>query len=130
VFAYHNHAFDFALENGKPGLDVLYESSDPQAVQAQIDTYWVAYGGSDPAAYIRKLRGRVPLVHLKDGTLGGDKPVFLEPGEGELDWSNILAACEESGVEFGAIELDVCPRDPFVSARACVEFFRHAGLKD
>lgn len=128
VLSYHNHAFEFALENGRPGLEVLYDAAAPDFVKAQIDTYWVAFGGKDPAETIRNLAGRVPTVHLKDGKVGGDQPVFLEAGEGDLDWDGILAACAESGVEFGAIEIDVCPRDPQESARACVEFFQARGI--
>ncbi len=130
VFCYHNHAFEFAPKNGKPGLDVLYETADPSLLKAQIDTYWVAYGGGDPAAYIRKLKGRVPLVHLKDGELGRGEPHFLEAGQGQLDWDDILQACQSSAVEFGAIELDVCPREPLESARASVEFFRAHGVME
>ena len=130
AFAYHNHAFEFPLENGKPGLDVLYETADPALLQAQIDTYWVAYGGGDPAAYIRKLSGRVPLVHFKDGETGRGEPYFLEAGQGELDWDDILAACKTSTVDFGAIELDFCPRDSMESARMCVDFFRARGITE
>jgi len=130
VFAYHNHAFEFAPENGKPGLDVLYETADPDLVKAQIDTYWVAYGGCDPAACIRKYSGRIPIVHLKDGTLGGAEPHFLEVGQGQLDWDDILAACQEAGVEYGAVEQDTCTRDSMESARMSVDFLRGKGLHE
>ncbi len=73
-FAYHNHAFEFRLQDGKPGLDILYANSDPKLLEAQLDTYWVAFGNADPAAYIRNLKGRVTHVHLKDGNLGGEEP--------------------------------------------------------
>ena len=128
VFGYHNHAFEFKPQNGKPGLDVFYETADPRLIQAEIDTYWVAYGGADPAQYIKKLKGRVPQVHLKDGKLGG-KPLYLEAGEGELDWDGILAACYDAGVEFAAIELDTCPRDCLESVRMSAEFFQARGLR-
>jgi len=128
-FAYHNHAFEFRPENGKPGLDILYETSDPALVGAQIDTYWVAYGGGDPAAYLRKLKGRVKHCHLKDGKLGGPQPHFLEVGQGDLDWDDILAACRETGVEFGAIEQDTCERDSLESLRMSVDFLRSKGME-
>ena len=128
-FAYHNHAFEFQLEDGRPGLDVLYEKSDPSLVGAQIDTYWVAYGGGDPAAYLRKLKGRVKHIHLKDGKLGGAEPRFLEVGQGDLDWDDILAACQESGVEFGAIEQDTCDRDTLESLKMSVDYLRAKGVK-
>ena len=130
VLAYHNHNFEFALENGKPGLDVLYESADPALLKAQIDAYWVLYGGSDPAAYIRKLKGRVPLVHLKDGKKGGEHPHFLEVGQGDVNWDDVLAACKECDVDFGAIEQDSSDRDSMESARMSVEFLRARGITE
>ncbi len=128
-FGYHNHDFELAMENGKPGLQVLFEAADPELVYAQIDTYWVYYGGQDPAAFVRGLAGRVPQVHLKDGH-DGDIPRDAEPGSGALDWDSILAACNESEVEMGAIEYDDAPRDPLESVRASVEFFRAKGIED
>jgi sugar phosphate isomerase/epimerase len=109
TFAYHNHNFEFKLENGKPGLDVFYETADPKLIAAQIDTYWVAYGGGDPAAYIRKLKGRLPQIHCKDGKLG---------------------AARESNVEVASIELDVCPRPPIESVKMSVEFLRSRGVSE
>jgi sugar phosphate isomerase/epimerase len=130
VLAYHNHNFEFALENGKPGLDVLYEAADPALLKAQIDAYWVLYGGGDPASYIRKLKGRVPLVHLKDGKKGGPNAHFLEVGQGDVDWDDVLAACKESEVDFGAIEQDSSERDSMESARMSVEFLRARGISE
>lgn len=126
-FAYHNHDFEFADAGGKPGLDVLYETSDPALIKAQLDTYWVFRGSQDPASYIRKWGSRVVQVHLKDGG-EGPEPTDRIAGTGDLEWDSILAACEEAGVEFGAIEMDNPPDDPFESVRRCVEFFHTRGV--
>ena len=127
-FCYHNHNFEFKLENGRPGLDIFYEAADPSLVQAQIDTYWVAYGGGDPATYIKKLKGRIPQVHFKDGKLGGPDAYFMEVGYGELKWDGIIEACKESNVEIASIELDVCPHEPIESVRMSVEYLRSKGI--
>ncbi|MCX7800619.1 MAG: sugar phosphate isomerase/epimerase [Fimbriimonadales bacterium] len=127
-FAYHNHNFEFELQNGKPGLEVFYESADPELVLAQIDVYWVAYAGYDPADLIRRLKGRVPLVHLKDGRLGTGKPEFLEAGKGDVNLPAVLKACAEAGAEYGTIELDVCPQDPIESVRESFQNLRRMGL--
>jgi sugar phosphate isomerase/epimerase len=127
---YHNHAFEFEnKQDGKYGLDVFYETADPSLVYAQIDTYWVAYGGADPAEYIRKLKGRVLQVHFKDGPLGQGKPSYVPVGQGDLDWDDILAACHEAGVEAGAIELDESPGEPLDAVRESAEFLVEKGLK-
>ncbi|MBX3120061.1 MAG: sugar phosphate isomerase/epimerase [Fimbriimonadaceae bacterium] len=126
---YHNHAFEFALEGGRPGLDVFYEAANPEYVKAQIDVYWVLDGGQNPAEYVRKLKGRVPSVHLKDGD-GKQPPTYLEAGRGVVDWDSVLAACTEAGVEFGSIELDTCIRPGLEMVRESVEFFRSKGVSE
>lgn len=127
-FAYHNHNFEFEMEGGKPGLQVFYETADPGLVLAQIDVYWVAFAGHDPAAFIRSLKGRVPLIHLKDGKLGGDKAVFLEAGTGDVDMPAVLEACEAVNAEYGTIELDVCPKDSLESVRESYANLKKLGL--
>ncbi|HKA48960.1 MAG TPA: sugar phosphate isomerase/epimerase [Candidatus Dormibacteraeota bacterium] len=113
--SYHNHSFELERFGAENGLEILYRSSDPSLVRAQIDTYWIQYGGGNPAAWIRRLTGRLPSVHLKDMAVSGGAPVMAEIGEGNLDWPDVLAACSEAGVEWLIVEQDVCRRDPFES---------------
>lgn len=126
-FAYHNHAFEFKFQGDQPGMDVFYQAADP-SVHAQLDLYWCYTGGQDPAAYVRKLKGRIVSVHLKDGK-GEDKPQY-SPAEGVLKWDEILAACESSGVEVGAIEYDECVGSPFDAVAASLDFFRKKGYAE
>jgi sugar phosphate isomerase/epimerase len=126
-FSYHNHAFEFEYEGDRPGLDLLFENADPR-VRAQLDLYWCYKGGQDPAAYVRKFKGRVPSTHLKDGT-GPDTP-HVPPGEGVLDWDAILAAHEFAGVEVGTIEYDECVGSAFDAVAASLRFFRERGYGD
>jgi sugar phosphate isomerase/epimerase len=115
TFSYHNHSFEFARFGRRTGLDVIYEESDPRYLQAEIDTYWVQHGGGDPAQWIRKVAGRMPVVHLKDMVIHGGQQIMAEIGEGNLNWPAILAACSEAGVEWYAIEQDECQRPPIDS---------------
>jgi sugar phosphate isomerase/epimerase len=121
TFCYHNHSFEFQRFDGKYGLDIFYENTDPKLVQAELDTYWIQHGGEDPANYIRKYAGRVPLLHLKDMAEDGS---FAEVGYGILDWDAIFKAAEESGVKWMAVEQDVCKRPPLESAKLSLEFLR------
>jgi sugar phosphate isomerase/epimerase len=113
---YHNHAFEFERYDEQYGLDLLFENSDPQFLQAEIDTYWVQSAGLDPADYIRKYSGRVPLLHIKDMAADEEKS-FAEIGTGILHWDEIFAAAEASGVGAYVIEQDICPGDPLDSLR-------------
>lgn len=127
-FLYHNHAFEFKPEaDGRLGIDVLYETASPDLVGAEVDVYWVQYGGVDPAEFIRRLGSRVRVAHLKDMSPAADR-AFIECGRGTIDWDAVLAACDQAGTEYGIIELDVCPNPPLESVRVSTEFFRAKGL--
>ncbi len=128
TFSYHNHSFEFVRFGPRTGLDLLYEESDPRYLQAEIDTYWVQHGGGDPAAWIRKLARRMPVVHLKDMVIVGDQQAMAEVGEGNLNWPAILGACREAGVEWYAVEQDVCQRSPFESLAISYRNLRGMGL--
>ncbi|OQA47341.1 MAG: Inosose dehydratase [Chloroflexi bacterium ADurb.Bin325] len=136
TFSYHNHSFEFVRFGQQTALELLYAEADPRYLQAELDTYWVQHGGGDPVAWIRKLAGRMPVIHLKDmvmveggqDTWSGVTQAMAEIGEGNLNWPAILAACEEAGVEWYAVEQDVCRRDPFESLRISYNNLRAMGL--
>jgi len=114
-FAYHNHNFEFEKYNGITGMDILFRESDPEAFGFELDTYWIQAGGADPVEWIYKVKGRMGVVHLKDMAIVNREQVFAEIGEGNMNWNNIIKACEKTGVEWYAIEQDECRRDPFES---------------
>jgi sugar phosphate isomerase/epimerase len=131
TLSYHNHAFElekFPADKGQLGLDILIEKSDPAVANFEIDTYWIQYGGGDPAAWIRKLKGRIPLLHLKDMTVRANKPIMAEVGEGNLNWPAILAAAREAGVQWYIIEQDTCERDPFESLAISLRNLKSWGI--
>lgn len=128
VFGYHNHSFELERFGAQTGLEILYAQSDPRYFTAEIDTYWIQHGGGDPAAWIRRLKGRIPLVHLKDMAVVDRQPVMAEVGEGNLNWPAILSACQEAGVEWYIVEQDVCRRDPFESLAISLANLRRMGL--
>ncbi|MBW7457739.1 sugar phosphate isomerase/epimerase family protein [Paenibacillus sepulcri] len=112
---YHNHKFEFEKFEGKPGLGWLLDSTDAAHVGFELDTYWVQAGGADPVKWVRKVEGRMKVVHLKDMAIVNDKQVFAEIGEGNMDWPAVIEACRETGVEWYVVEQDTCPGDPFES---------------
>lgn len=114
-FSFHNHNRELVHYDGKPWLAHLYDGIDGTLLKAELDVYWVAAGGGDPAQWIRKCGGREPLVHFKDAIITEDREWRFAPvGEGNLNWQAILAACEDGGVEYALIEQDNCyGEDPF-----------------
>ena len=109
--AYHNHSFELQRFGDANGLEILFRAAPRDLLGAEIDTYWIQHGGGSPAAWIRRLGGRVPLVHLKDVDVAEGRPVMAEVGEGNLDWPDVLAACREAGAEWLVVEQDECRRD-------------------
>ncbi len=127
TFSYHNHSAEFEKFNGKYGLDILLESSDPELVYSQVDTFWVQYAGVDPAGFIKKHPGRCLLVHIKD-MADDEKKSFAEIGEGILDFQAIFAACEEAGTKWYIVEQDTCSRPPLESVRISFENLKSWGM--
>ena len=111
TFSYHNHDFELERYESKTGLEILIDES-VSSLAFEIDTYWVQHGGGDPAAWIRRVSGRIPLVHLKDMTVKRGEVRMAEVGEGNLNWPAILEACREAGVEWYIIEQDICEPRP------------------
>jgi len=129
TFAYHNHAFEFALYDSRTGWERLMEAASADVVKAQMDLWWVHCGGFHPGEMLAQYAGRTPLVHLKDGTECADH-AQIEAGRGVIKWDEVLKACEEAGVEYGVVELDTCPNPPLESVKVCLDFFRAKGFAE
>ena len=133
---YHNHVFEFSGRRGARYFDRLRRELDPR-VRLELDTFWAALSGDDPAAILHEWKGRVRSVHLKDmaadaprGAAEVDVPpgAFRELGKGTLDFQKILNAAAKSGVEHYFIELDFPPGDPIESVRRCAAYLKGLSL--
>lgn len=123
VLCYHNHHHEFRRLDGKPILEILFAETDPRYLQAEIDTYWVQYGGGNPVAWCQRLRGRLPVLHMKDFAINKDNQItFAEIGHGNLDWPAIVSAAEQAGCQWFIVEQDTCPGDPFDSLAASFQY--------
>jgi sugar phosphate isomerase/epimerase len=129
TFSYHNHSFEFARFGRRLGLEIIFQESDPRYLQAELDTYWVQHGGGDSVNWINRLEQRMPVIHLKDMAIIDNQQVMAEVGEGNLNWPAILATCQETGVEWYAVEQDICRRDPFESLKISYENLKTMGLE-
>jgi sugar phosphate isomerase/epimerase len=129
TIGYHNHSHELApTDAGVRPLDLLIEALD-DSVWMEIDTYWIAHGGSDPAAYIDKVAGRIPCVHFKDMTITPSRQQKMcEIGDGNLNWPKIVESCKAAGVEWYLVERDSGDLDPFASLARSVENMRGMGL--
>jgi len=134
---YHNHMFEFQKlgikkgRGGELGLDLLYDNSDPEFLQAELDLGWVARGGHDPIRWGKKVAGRMDQVHLKDWGVVDNQPVWRAIGEGGIDWAPVLKECKKAGTVEYIIEQDNCPvtNDPFLSMQISYENLSALGMK-
>lgn len=122
VLTYHNHAIEFEKFNGRVGLEIIYAESSPVNLQGEIDTFWVQHGGGSPVEWCKRLKGRLPLLHLKEFGIVENQIKMLEIGSGNLDWKGIVKAAKASGCEWFIIEQDVCRIDPFDSLKMSLEY--------
>lgn len=122
---YHNHDFEFApLCDGRTGMGILM-SQTPPAVRFELDVYWAAYAGLDPIAQIKALRGRLPLLHVKD--MDAQTRADVITGEGKLDMGAILDAAETEGCDWFVVEMDNAPKGEMYSAQASLNNIKARG---
>lgn len=128
TFGYHNHAFEFFryADGPKTGYDIFIEEAPEMALE--IDTYWVVHAGADPISIIERAPGRVPVVHMKDKEVVDGESIIAPVGEGNLNWDGIIAACEEAGTNWYAVEQDRCLRDPFDCLKSSFNYLTSKGI--
>ncbi len=110
-FGYHLHGQEFGPAPEGTLFDALATEAGPD-VGFEFDVYWIAYGGGDPVALMKKHAGRVWFTHLKDMPRGlapgapaaREESSKLVLGTGGLDIKGIVAAGPAAGVEMHFIE--------------------------
>jgi sugar phosphate isomerase/epimerase len=113
--SYHNHAVDFSKVGGKTILEQIVEGTDERYVSFEPDTHWLQAGGGHVITWLKKLKGRMYIVHFKD--YGIDQysdhtflecthKIFAEIGEGNLNWPGIIKECHDQGIQWCAVEQD------------------------
>ena len=135
-FFYHDHGYEFLAQGDSLPMDVLMRGTDPDAVKYEMDVFWTALPGVDPAAWLRKYPGRWRLMHLKDMRrgvatgvhTGGTNPDSTEVpvGSGQIDFRAVLKAAQEVGVERYYIEDEVA--DPFATVPVSIRWLSSVKL--
>ncbi len=102
-FCYHNHSFEFEKKGGKTIYDLIFENSDPDTVQIEMDLAWVTHAGVDPVKLMDQYRGRIPVLHCKDITADGK---LVPVGKGIVPFREIIAEAKKMGVDWYVVEQD------------------------
>ena len=110
---YHNHNCEFRkLDDGRTAYEFLIEETNPEYVNFEFDSYWVAEAGIDPLALMKKLGDRLKLYHINDrGTrLSGPSmtPILnsdsMELGYGNMNLTGMVEQALAVGVDAVILE--------------------------
>ena len=131
-FTYHHHSHEFIRrENGKTTMDMLIEGLDRNNTSFVLDTYWIQHAGGDVKEWIRKLEGRIDIIHLKDMKVvyGGDNVgyvnQFAEIGSGNMNWESIIDTAQECNVRYYVVEQDYYWETTcFLSAKQSINYLK------
>ena len=125
TLSYHNHDFELQpLDNGKKPLELLFDETNPEWVQTELDIYWLTKAGENPVEWVKKYHNRTPLVHLKDMTTDGDQ-FFAELGTGGVDIDGVMDAASKSNVEWWIVEQDQTRRTPLESIEISYNYLKN-----
>ena len=129
TFSYHNHDFElFPFEDGRKPLDFLFEETNPDWVNAELDIYWLTRAGEDPVQWLKKLEGRTPLLHLKDMTTD-EEQFFAELGTGGVDIESAIKQGDSQNVEWFIVEQDMSRRAPLESIDISINYLKQTIMK-
>jgi len=118
TLGYHNHAFEFEKAGETYLIDRLAAATDPALVKLELDTYWAAFAGVDPVAFIKEKGSRLITLHLKDMT---PERTFAEVSTGTLDIAGFIEAGQAAGVKTYIVENDSPTIPSLESARISFE---------
>jgi sugar phosphate isomerase/epimerase len=125
TIGYHNHWFELEHRfDGRTGLEILADRL-PAEVVLEVDTYWAAVGGEDPAALLGRLGTRVVALHLKDGPISRDTKAQVAAGDGAMRLPEIIAAAPTA---LRVLELDDSAGDRFDALARGRAYLVAAGL--
>jgi sugar phosphate isomerase/epimerase len=122
-----------SARGGTTGWAVLLKELDPKLVFLELDLGWVTAGGLDPVAELRRLKGRVKMVHLKDikSTTKTNYALrrTLRSGSGMLNWHKILPACVDRALKHYFVEQEApFTHDRFESVKISHDFWPNRGV--
>lgn len=119
---YHNHAWELESRiDGRSALEYFASLLDPEVV-LEVDTYWAAVGGEDPADLLTRLGDRVAAIHVKDGPVTKDTKAQLPAGQGKIDIPSVLGAAP--ALEVAVIEFDDYAGDVFDGIAASLNYLK------
>lgn len=107
---YHNHDWEYICktDDGRTVMENLSDVFAPNLMGFTLDTYWLKYGGYDVISKIKRLSGRLPVVHYKDMLIESDgtRKMSWVGGGNALDFEKITEAFIDAGTKIAFVEQD------------------------
>jgi sugar phosphate isomerase/epimerase len=119
----HNHWWEFEELGAFRVYEYMLDDLDKD-VLFEIDVYWVQVGGRNPARIVRKLAGRSPLHHIKDGRCSKGEPMTAV-GDGFVDIPGIAKVTK---ADWWIVELDTCATDMMEAVRKSAAYLTSKGF--
>jgi sugar phosphate isomerase/epimerase len=111
ILLYHNHFQEFATYyGGASAFDHMPLKVDDR-LQFNLDVGWAMVSGNDPVAALKRIKGRIGGIHMKDFyETDRSKPMgeqaFTSLGSGLLNIDAVLAEMDSQGVKYACVEQD------------------------
>jgi len=122
----HNHDWEFRpYADGSFPYDRLL--AGVPGLFSELDVFWAAFAGVNPAGVVQRYQSRMNLLHLKDGPLGPEK-VMTAVGSGEVDIAAIVKAADPAVTKWLIVELDRCATDMVQAVKDSYSYLVRAGL--
>ena len=127
TFGMHNHWWEFETVDGHNVYDYLLDAAP--AMFSELDIYWAAYAGQSPAEVIARHKSRLPLLHIKDGSLEKDS-AMTAVGSGKVDVKAAVGATDPTVLQWLIVELDRCDTDMWEAVRQSYTYLTSNGLAE
>lgn len=117
-FGYHNHAHEFRPnEDGSMIHDQLVYRTN---LDLEIDTYWAYVGMQHPVELMERLKERLKVIHIKDGSADGKGQPL---GMGTAPVADVYAKAVEMGIPM-VVESETLTPDGITEAKICIEYLK------
>ena len=113
------------------------EGTDERYVFFEPDTHWLQAGGGHVITWLKKLSGRMYMVHFKDyaidpysdhSFLECTHKLFAEVGMGNLNWPGIIAECKKQNLAWCSVEQDKVQRPGYEACEISIKNLRAFGV--
>ncbi len=140
---YHNHNVEFhklrgaALTGKDDFMDLnayglIIKETDPEYVNFEMDSYWIADAGIDPLSVMTRLGERLKLYHINDRGMRLKGPAMtpiikqdsMELGYGNMNLTPLLEQAKNAGVSAIVLEShrNFIDKDPVKSLKLSSQF--------